>query len=73
MLKRKISRLSTKKVPEKTKIELNVLVMEEVEFKSEKPPRYFRKGGVNLKPYLRDFDRRRQLKLIFDDNSPTRK
>lgn len=53
--------------------EVNILVMEEVEFKSEKPPRYFRKGCCNLRPYLQDFDRRKELKLVFEDNSPYQK
>ena len=48
------------------------LLLEEVELRSERVPRYFRKRKTyySVKPQLQDFDRRTQMKLRYEDNKP---
>ena len=55
---------------EKNEDNKDVLVKEEVEFKSEQAPRYFRRmdGYYSLKPREKDYDRRKEAWRNFEDN-----
>jgi hypothetical protein len=52
-----------------------VLLIDEIEFGSEKTPSYFRKPkySYSLKPQTKWFDLRDEKKQIYDDNTPYQK